>query len=110
MFTNKPLTKILLTTWFSFIPSLVSASTATYYSDYYQGRRMANGQTFSQSSNSVAHGSYKFGTRLQICYRDRCVVGVVRDRCRCSIDLSKGLFRQLAPLSKGRINVSVKAL
>lgn len=100
-------TKTLLAIYLSLLPTAVSAHSATYYSDYYQGRKMANGQVFSQSSNSVAHPSYKLGTRLRICYKKRCVTGVVRDRCRCSIDLSKGLFRQLAPLSRGRINVSV---
>jgi rare lipoprotein A (peptidoglycan hydrolase) len=104
------LTKTLLTTYLCLFPSLVSANTATFYSDAHQGRRMANGQRFSHHSNTVAHGSYKLGTRLRICYRGRCVVGVVRDRCQCSIDLSKGLFRQLAPLRKGRINVSVRKL
>jgi rare lipoprotein A (peptidoglycan hydrolase) len=107
------LTKTLLTTfttYVSLLPSIVSAQTATYYSDAHQGQRMANGQFFFQSSNSVAHSRYKLGTRLQICHQSRCVIGVVRDRCRCSLDLSKGLFSQLAPLSKGRINVSVKPL
>jgi rare lipoprotein A len=101
-------TKTLFAIYLSLLPTAVSANSATYYSDYYQGKKMTNGQTFSQSSNSVAHPSYKLGTRLQICHKNRCVTGVVRDRCRCSIDLSKGLFRQLAPLSKGTINVSVK--
>ena len=106
----KHITKTLLTAYLTFLPTAVLATSATFYSDYYQGRRMANGQTFSQSSNSVAHPSYRFGTRLRICYRNRCVTGVVRDRCNCSIDLSKGLFRQLAPLSRGRINVSVSPI
>lgn len=81
---------------------------ATYYSDYFHGRRMANGQIFSQHSNSVASNVFKLGTRLSICYRGKCVTGVVRDRCgSCGIDLSKALFRQLAPLKKGRIKVAV---
>jgi len=82
-------------------------TSATFYSDYYQGKRMANGQLFRQSSNSVAHPHLRLGTVVKIRHKNRTVTGVVRDRCRCTIDLSKGLFRQLAPLEKGRIPVKV---
>lgn len=82
-------------------------TTATYYSDRFVGRKMKNGQRFSQSSNAVAHPSLPLGTRVKIRYKNRVVTGVVKDRCRCTIDLSKGLFRQLAPLKKGRISVKV---
>lgn len=105
---GKLLPKLLLTLWLTILPSSVLAGSATFYSDYYQGKRMANGQRFYQSSNSVANNKYKLGTRLKICHKGRCVTGVVRDRCKCSIDLSKALFRQLAPLKQGRIKVTVK--
>jgi len=82
-------------------------TTATFYSDYYQGKRMANGQPFRQNSDSVAHPHFRLGTRVKIKYKNRTVTGVVRDRCLCAIDLSKGLFQQLAPLKKGRIPVKV---
>lgn len=101
---------LLLTLILGIIPSKTATAgnaSATFYSDYYQGRTMANGQRFYQSSNSIASNRYKFGTRLKICYRRWCVTGVVKDRCNCSIDLSKALFRQLAPLRKGRIPVKV---
>lgn len=94
------------------LPSAQANSlSATYYSNRFQGRTMANGKKFYQSSNSVASNRYKLGTKLRICYKGRCVIGVVRDRCgNCSLDLSKGLFRQLAPLKKGRISVRVRKL
>ena len=96
------LTSVLLT------GSPVLAGSATYYHESLHGRRMANGQIFSQHSNSIASNNYKLGTRLKVCHGKRCVVGVVRDRCgNCSIDLSKALFRQLAPLKRGRIPVRV---
>lgn len=82
-------------------------TTATYYSNYYVGRKMANGQRFSQNSNAVAHPYLRLGTRVKIRYKNRVVTGVVKDRCRCTLDLSKGLFTQLAPLKKGRISVKV---
>jgi len=96
------LTSVLLTS------SPVLANTATYYHNSLHGRRMANGQIFSQHSNTIASNRYKLGTRLKVCHGKRCVTGVVRDRCgNCSIDLSKGLFKQLAPLKRGRIPVRV---
>ena len=82
-------------------------TTATHYSDYYNGRRMKNGSKFTQNSNYVAHPWLKLGTRVTVRYKNRSVTGVVTDRCNCTIDLSKGLFRQLAPLKKGRISVKV---
>jgi rare lipoprotein A len=86
-------------------PRVLSAS---YYADSFQGKRMANGAVFSQNSNSVASNKFKLGTRVNICYRGKCIGGVVRDRCgSCGIDLSKSVFRQLAPLRKGRIKVTV---
>jgi rare lipoprotein A len=103
--------KLLLVTYLVLLPQEVLAggyrTTATFYSDYYQGRRMSNGQRFTQNSNSVAHPHLRLGTRVKIKYKNRIVEGVVRDRCNCTIDLSKGLFRQLAPLKKGRISVKV---
>lgn len=94
----------------SFSPNVLAGSyktTATYYGDSFQGKRMANGQRFRQNSNSVAHPYLRLGTRVRIKHKNRSVTGVVRDRCRCTIDLSKGLFRRLAPLKKGRIAVKV---
>jgi rare lipoprotein A (peptidoglycan hydrolase) len=98
---------LLLTLSLCLMHSSAIAGVATYYGDYNIGRRMANGQRFSQSSNSVATNRYRLGTRIKICHKKRCVTGVVRDRCNCSYDLSKALFRQLAPLKKGRIPVKV---
>lgn len=106
---------ILLATCSNLLTTSVDASSrngrslsATYYADYFHGRRMANGQIFSQHSNSVASNHFKLNTPVSICYRGKCVRGVVRDRCgNCGIDLSKSLFRQLAPLRKGRIRVKV---
>lgn len=106
----KTLSKLVLTAYLALLPTVALAGSATFYSDYYNGRRMANGRTFSQGSNTIATNKYPLGTRLRLCYKKRCVVGVVRDRCRCSFDLSKGLFRQLAPLKKGRINVKVSRI
>jgi rare lipoprotein A len=83
---------------------------ATYYSDWFVGRKMANGKRFHQHTMVAAHPTYRLGTRLRVRYKKRSVVVVVTDRCRCSIDLSKAAFRKLAPLRKGRIRVRVSKL
>lgn len=90
-------------------PRQVTAS-ATYYSDYFKGRRMANGEKFRQEAMVAAHPFYKLGTRLKITYKGRSVYVYVKDRCRCSLDLSKAAFKQLAPLRQGRIPVKVQVL
>lgn len=99
---------------FVFTSQPVSANnfktTATYYSDYYAGRQMANGKIFRQSGLTAAHRSLKFGTRLRVTHKGKSVVVVVTDRCRCTLDLSKAAFKRLAPLSKGRIPVRVTKL
>ena len=101
--------KLILTILFLLPSNLAFANTmsATYYSNSLAGRRMANGGIYKPGSNTIATNQFKLGTTLKVCHKSRCVVGVVRDRCNCSIDLSKSLFGQLAPHRKGRIPVKV---
>jgi rare lipoprotein A len=82
---------------------------ASYYSDWYQGRQMANGQRFSQSSDSAASNDYPIGTRLRVTYNGRSTTVVIRDRMANSgrIDLTTSSFQQLTNLSVGRMNVRV---
>lgn len=89
------------------IPEMAQAgqASATYYGPGFHGKKMANGRRFNQNAMTAAHPSLRLGTRIRVRYRSRSVVVRVTDRCRCSLDLSKAAFRQLAPLSKGRIRV-----
>lgn len=86
---------------------------ASFYSDWYNGRPMANGRLFYNSSNSCAHRTLKFGTIVTIRNpaNGKTVKCVVRDRgpfvSGRVIDLSKTTFNQLAPLSRGVINVEL---
>lgn len=102
------LTTLGLTLFLPVMEVNASQYSATYYSNYYNGRRMANGQRFSQNAMVAAHPTMKLGTRLRVRHKNRSVIVTVKDRCRCSLDLSKGAFRRLAPLKKGRIVVSAK--
>lgn len=85
----------------------VQAQSATYYSNYYQGRKMTNGKSFSQSRHTAASNRYPLGSRVRVTNRKtgRSVVVTITDRCRCSIDLSKAAFKKIGKLKSGRINV-----
>lgn len=83
--------------------------TATYYHDWYEGRRMANGEIFRQNSNSAASNDYPLGTRLRITRNGRTITVVVRDRMARSgvIDLSRRSFSELGNVRQGVIPVRV---
>jgi rare lipoprotein A len=88
-------------------PAEAGVAYATYYSDYYNGRKMANGKRFSQGGYTAAHPSHRLGTRLKVYNpkNKRSVIVTVTDRCRCSLDLSKAAFSRIAKLSQGRVRV-----
>lgn len=90
----------------------VNAQTATFYSDWYIGRRTANGQVFNQGGMTAAHPTLPMGSRVRVTNRNngRSVIVRINDRCKCSIDLSKAAFQQLAPLKLGRIPVRIERL
>jgi rare lipoprotein A (peptidoglycan hydrolase) len=85
---------------------------ASYYSSHYNGKKMANGQTFSQGGYTAAHPSYRLGTRVKVYNpkNKRSVIVTVTDRCRCSLDLSKAAFSRIANLSQGRVPVQTTKL
>jgi rare lipoprotein A len=85
--------------------ALAGQTTATWYGHGFHGRRMANGKKFNQWAMTAAHPSLRLGTRIRVRHKGRSVVVRITDRCRCTLDLSKGAFKRLAPLSKGRIKV-----
>ena len=92
-----------------------SIVSATYYHDYYEGRRMANGVKFSQAKMTAAHAFIPLGKKLIVTnlYNNRKVEVTVTDRCACSgVDLSKKAFSKLVGDSSwakvGRINVRIE--
>lgn len=93
--------------------SQTQRGTASYYSNYYNGRRMSNGQLFYNSSNSCAHRTLRFGTVVTIrnLSNNRTTTCVVRDRGPFVggriIDLSTQSFSEIAPLSQGLVNVEI---
>ena len=103
---------VLIALLVGFLPEVVLAQTATYYSTRLAGRRMANGRPYNPGHLVAAHPSYPIGTRLRVTNRKtgRSVVVTVSDRCRCSLDLSSAAFRQIANKKHGRVNVAVTPL
>ena len=63
------------------------AATVTYYGDKFHGKKTASGERFNQNAMTCASNSHKFGVTL---------------------DLSKGAFAKIAPLSQGRARVIIE--
>lgn len=89
----------------------------TYYGDKFHGRKTANGERFNQNAMTCASNTHKFGTHLKVTNtaNGKSVVCRVSDRGGFSkygvtLDLSKGAFAQIAPLSQGRARVTIETV
>jgi rare lipoprotein A len=92
---------------------------ATFYADYFEGRRTASGIPFRQNQMVAAHRSYPFGTILRVTNtaNDRSVNVRVVDRGpfgtaarRPIIDLSRRAASELGYIQAGRAQVVVEVL
>ena len=89
------------------------ANYATWYGNQFNGRLTASGERFNQHAMTCTSNKHKFGTRLKVTNiaNGKSVVCRVNDRGKFSrgvvVDLSKGAFAQIAPLSQGKIKVKV---
>lgn len=87
---------------------------ASYYGGRHHGSKMANGQRFDQWSDSCAHKSHRFGTRLRITIGGRSIECVVRDRGPFVrgrvIDLSVAGARQLGIAGRGVAPVKIEVM
>ena len=88
---------------------------ASYYADKFNGKKTANGETFSNSKLTAAHKKLPFGTKVKVTNlaNDKFVVVVVNDRGPFGggrdIDLSKKAFMQIADnKNHGEIKVSLE--
>ena len=88
------------------------AETATYYSDYYQGRRTASGELFDTWAYTAAHPTLPMGTWVRVTNlsNNRFVEVRINDRCRCGIDLSKAAAEQIGMMQAGVVEVSIEAV
>ncbi len=89
---------------------------ATWYggSDGYDSDdTMADGSLFNPDDPTIAAANaWPLGAWLAVCHDGRCIHVRVCDRGSFSnaVDLSRGAFAQLAPLSSGVIDVTVQPL
>jgi rare lipoprotein A len=92
---------------------------ATFYADYFEGRRTASGIPFRQNQMVAAHRAYPFGTLLRVTNlrNDRSVNVKVVDRGpfgaaarRPVIDLSRRAAQQLGFIDAGRAQVRIEVL
>ena len=89
------------------------ANYATWYGNQFNGRLTASGERFNQHAMTCASNAHKFGTRLKVTNtaNGKSVVCRVNDRGELGkgvvVDLSKGAFAKIAPLSQGKVKVKV---
>ncbi|HWL83451.1 MAG TPA: septal ring lytic transglycosylase RlpA family protein [Roseomonas sp.] len=89
---------------------------ASFYADHFEGRPMANGETFTQSSDSAASKTLPLGTKAQVknLENGRTAVVTIEDRGPHVpgrvIDLSKKVAKRLDMVDDGTAPVEVKPL
>lgn len=86
---------------------------ASYYARHFTGRRMANGARFDPQSDTIAHRTLPFGTRVRVTnlHNGRTATGVVLDRGPWTrgriVDLSPRIARNLDMIRSGIARVEV---
>ena len=86
------------------------ANYATWYGNQFNGRLTASGDRFNQYAMTCASNKHKLGTQLKVTNtaNGKSVVCRVNDRGKLGkavvVDLSKGAFAKIAPLSRGKVS------
>ena len=89
------------------------ANYATWYGNQSHGRLTASGERFNQHAMTCASNKHKLGTRLKVTNtaNGKSVICRVNDTGKLGkgvvVDLSKGAFAKIAPLSQGKVKVKV---
>jgi rare lipoprotein A len=98
---------------FLLVPLVLIGAIASWYGEEHRGHIRADGRPFDPDSLSAASWNYPLGTVLEVQHESRRVFVVVNDRgparwvSGVDIDLSRRAFEMLAPLSLGRIPVTI---
>ena len=86
------------------VPAGAASLVASYY---WQGKVTASGQRFNPDGLTAAHRTLPFGTRLKVCYYQRCTIVTVNDRGPFvpgrDLDLSRGAARAIGLTGVGRV-------
>jgi rare lipoprotein A len=95
---------------------LTQTGKASFYADIYHGRTTANGERFSQQARTAAHLELAFGTMVKVTNlaNNKSVVVRINDRgpyiSGRIIDLSRDMFKKIADIKVGVIDVSLTVL
>lgn len=95
-------------------PKVTQSGKASYYADYFKGRKTANGETFRQRKLTAAHRTLPFGTKVKVVNlaNGRTVKVRINDRGPFVdgriIDLSKKAARKLDMINTGVAQVEIK--
>lgn len=90
-----------------------SATEATWVHSMFEGRLMANGEPYNAKRLIAASSYFEFGDQVLVTFGRKCVVVEITDRMqkgKTGIDLSSRAFQELAPLPRGRIQVTVQRI
>lgn len=85
--------------------------TAVYYSDWFQGRPMANNEMFDQANLTASHKTYPFGSMVKVTNvaNDKSVTVRVTDRMatrsKMLISVTKSAAEQLGFVADGKTQV-----
>lgn len=95
-------------------PKITEQGKASFYADYFQGRKTANGEKFKQRKLTAAHKTLPFGTRVKVVNlkNGKSVKVRINDRGPFVegrvIDLSKKAARKLGMVADGVVQVKIK--
>lgn len=87
---------------------------ASYYSDYYEGRKTANGEIFQHNKLTAAHKTLPFGTKVLVTNlsNHKTVVVRINDRGpfvrKRIIDLTKTAAREIDLIGPGIAKVKIR--
>lgn len=113
--TYRLLFKENVKTSFQIIP-VTQKCTATFYSDFFEGRNTASGVPFTQNNHTAAHLTFEFGTKIEIISpkNGNSVIVEINDRGpyddRFCFDLSKSAFEILGNTNSGWIPIEYRII
>ncbi len=97
-------------------PAKVQYGTASFYADKFEGRKTANGETFTQKGMTAAHNSLPLGTWIKVTNlsNKKTVFVKVNDRLHHKnprlVDLSKTAAKKLGYTGRGLSQVRVDVI
>ena len=87
---------------------------ASYYADFYEGRKTANGEVFKNNKITAAHKKLPFGTKVEVTNlkNNKSIVVRITDRGPFVkgriIDLTKSAAKEIDMISDGVVKVKIR--